>query len=207
MLAQKLLVLAASIAFVAAQDSSAPATTTGTATPPTSTDGIPACVLTCSLQAGQAAGCTFSDPACACSTTNNFQAAAQECLLSQCTPEEQQTALGLQAALCGGEASSVIPSASDSATGSATTEAESETSSSTSALPTSVSLPTTSLPAPTVTRPVSSSTTGTSSGTTAPQQTTSNAALGGKAVVIGTQGFVAAGVAVVGAAMGAVFVL
>ncbi|KAJ8463170.1 hypothetical protein ONZ45_g17680 [Pleurotus djamor] len=56
MLAQKLLVLAASIAFVAAQDSSAPATTTGTATPPTTTDGIPACVLTCSLQAGQTAG-------------------------------------------------------------------------------------------------------------------------------------------------------
>ncbi|KAL4262150.1 hypothetical protein AB1N83_009746, partial [Pleurotus pulmonarius] len=100
---------------VSAQESSASATGSGVAVP-TSTAGIPNCVLQCSIQAGATAGCTFSDPTCACSTTNGFQDAATQCLLQTCTAEEQQAALGLQGALCGAASSGAF-SDSVSATG------------------------------------------------------------------------------------------
>ncbi|KAF4564437.1 hypothetical protein EYR36_002371 [Pleurotus pulmonarius] len=100
---------------VSAQESSASPTSSGVAAP-TSTAGIPNCVLQCSIQAGTTAGCAFSDPSCACSTTNGFQDAATACLQA-CTPEEQQAALGLQAALCGaGGASTSAPATSGSGT-------------------------------------------------------------------------------------------
>ncbi|KAG9093203.1 hypothetical protein FRC06_011635 [Ceratobasidium sp. 370] len=100
--------------YVAAQSG------TSSASPPTGTSGISACILQCSMQAAESAGCTnFSDPSCACGNSD-FQSAAAQCLAAECTPEEQQAALQLQQALCG--------SWTGSATGSATpTETETET--------------------------------------------------------------------------------
>ncbi|KAH8089206.1 hypothetical protein HD553DRAFT_305370 [Filobasidium floriforme] len=72
------------------------------------------CVLTCSQQAATTAGCTsFADPSCVC-TNVAFQNAAQQCLVANCTAEEQAQALSLQATLCPNGAvsgvSSIIPS-------------------------------------------------------------------------------------------------
>ncbi|KAF9492925.1 hypothetical protein BDN71DRAFT_1450887 [Pleurotus eryngii] len=205
---RNLLILVALIAVsVSAQESSASATGSGVAAP-TSTAGIPDCVLQCSIQAGATAGCTFSDPACACSTTNEFQDAATQCLLQNCTPEEQQAALGLQDALCGAASSGAF-SDSVSATGSATTEVVSSSASVTSPLP-SASVVTTRLSSPSVTRPATSASTSapatSRSGTPAPANT-SNAAMGMMRVGGERAGLFGAGVAVVGALVGAVMVL
>ncbi|KAL4251300.1 CFEM domain-containing protein [Pleurotus pulmonarius] len=191
---------------VSAQESSASPTSSGVAAP-TSTAGIPNCVLQCSIQAGTTAGCAFSDPSCACSTTNGFQDAATACLQA-CTPEEQQAALGLQAALCGAASSGAF-SDSVSATGSATTEAVSSSPSATSPL-SSASAATTPLSSASVTRPATSASTSapatSGSGTPAPANT-SNAAMGIMRVGGEQAALFGAGVAVVGALLGAAMVL
>ncbi|KAL0953778.1 hypothetical protein HGRIS_004962 [Hohenbuehelia grisea] len=168
-------------------------TGSGSAAVPSSTAGISQCILTCTITAATANGCTsITDLACICTQTA-FQAAARTCLESTCTPEEQQTALGLQQAQCASfvsGSSSIAP---------ITTEGSSSVS-----VPTSTaSLPTASVPAgsTTLTTPTTSNT-----APAASSPPPSNAATGNK-VVLGTNGFMAAGVAALGAVLGAAFVL
>ncbi|CAE6425537.1 hypothetical protein BN14_03285 [Rhizoctonia solani AG-1 IB] len=81
-------------AYAAAQ------TTTSSAAPPVSTGDISPCVLTCSTQAAQSAGCAgITDVECLCGSMD-FQQAALTCLQTQC-PNEVAAATALQSQLCG----------------------------------------------------------------------------------------------------------
>ncbi|KAG6888342.1 hypothetical protein C0995_009089 [Termitomyces sp. Mi166 len=123
--------------------------------------GLTPCILGCIQPAAQAAGCAFTDPTCVCTSTE-FQQQAAQCLQQQCTAEEVQTALGLQAQECG--AVGAIPS------GSATTEAN-------VSAPVTTGAGQSSSTKPTSTAPASHSSGAATSSASAPVQTT-NAAMG-----------------------------
>ncbi|ELU42098.1 CFEM domain-containing protein [Rhizoctonia solani AG-1 IA] len=154
-------------AYAAAQ------TTTSSATPPVSTGDISPCVMQCSTQAAQTAGCTgITDVECLCGSTE-FQKAALTCLQSQC-PDEVASATALQSQLCGaaGESSgsSTAPTASETETEVSGTVSSSGTASvpatGTATTPAGTTTHTTTRPTTSATspRPTSSSATGTPTG-------------------------------------------
>ncbi|KAI0628465.1 hypothetical protein C8Q77DRAFT_1213290 [Trametes polyzona] len=118
------------LAGVQAQDATSSA-------PPVSTSGISACTLNCITTSATANGCSdFTDIACLCSN-QQFQQAAASCLTSQCSSEEVQAALALQAQQCAAvSGSSSAPAASATSSGS---EAVSSAASSATSLASSVS--------------------------------------------------------------------
>ncbi|KAL1682918.1 hypothetical protein EV122DRAFT_258828, partial [Schizophyllum commune] len=114
-----------------AQDSTS-AATSATAS---STAGISACILQCSSDAASSNGCSsITDLQCVC-TSASFQDDAKSCLQDNCTEEEQQAALQLQAAECaaiGGssESGSAATSTGTSASSSASSASNSASSAS-----------------------------------------------------------------------------
>ncbi|KAL1733833.1 hypothetical protein EV714DRAFT_246085, partial [Schizophyllum commune] len=145
---------------VLAQDSTS-AATSATAS---STAGISACILQCSSDAASSNGCSsITDLQCVC-TSASFQDDAKSCLQDNCTEEEQQAALQLQAAECaaiGGTAES----------GSATTSTGTSASSSASSASNSASSASNSATSASRTRTSS----GSGATSTGPSSTTSNA--------------------------------
>ncbi|KAG9117288.1 hypothetical protein FRC07_007363 [Ceratobasidium sp. 392] len=106
--------------YVAAQSS------TASSALPTSTAGASDCIVRCSQQAAtdNCDGESLTDPDCACNNPG-FQADALQCLRDNCTPAEQQQALGFQSQLCGA-------SGSGTATASEPSETETDTETGTS---------------------------------------------------------------------------
>ncbi|KZT55721.1 hypothetical protein CALCODRAFT_509968 [Calocera cornea HHB12733] len=86
---------------------------------PTTTAGIPACVLTCSTQASSIAGCSFIDPTCSCEN-QQFQSAANACIGANCSAADAAAGLQLQNATCAALASALPVSGSVVAGGNST---------------------------------------------------------------------------------------
>ncbi|KAG6843544.1 hypothetical protein H0H87_003356 [Tephrocybe sp. NHM501043] len=149
--------------------------------------GVTPCILGCIQPAAEAAGCSFTDATCVCSSAQ-FQDQATQCLTSTCSADDVQAALALQAQQCGAIGTSVSGSVSGS-----TTTADSQTTSA----PTTTAAGTTSAPQTTTratsTTPTSSRPTTSASGTTSAPANTSNAAVGREGPM-GFVGLVVAGV-------------
>ncbi|KAG8912731.1 hypothetical protein FRC00_003921 [Tulasnella sp. 408] len=64
------------------------------------TTGIPACVMTCTMQEAPAAGCDVTDATCLCAS-EAFQTAAARCIAQTCSADDQAAALQYQTQLCG----------------------------------------------------------------------------------------------------------
>ncbi|KAL1744688.1 hypothetical protein HDZ31DRAFT_63826 [Schizophyllum fasciatum] len=112
---------------VLAQDS----TSSASGAAPTSTAGISQCLLQCTTTAASANGCSsVTDLQCLC-TSASFQNDAKSCMQDNCTEEEQQAGLQLQAAECAniGTASASEPSSSSDATSGSGSPSTSKTSS------------------------------------------------------------------------------
>ncbi|KAG5716911.1 hypothetical protein E4T56_gene8528 [Termitomyces sp. T112] len=172
--------------------------------------GISPCILSCVTTAAQSVGCTFTDTSCVCTSTQ-FQSEAQGCLQANCTAQDLQAALALQAQECGSIGATPSGSSSGTVTGSATTEAtasstEVSTGASTGAsvsVPVSVPVSAPSAPVsssagqgssvrPTLTVPVTSHS-GTSIGSTSAPASTSSSAAMGKGDGMGFFGLIVAG--------------
>ncbi|KAI0072418.1 hypothetical protein K474DRAFT_398330 [Panus rudis PR-1116 ss-1] len=186
-----LALVAAAALSVSAQDSSAPA-----ATPSLST-----CILGCLTQASSGSSCqSFTDVSCVCSD-QTFQQNAAQCLESQCSSDEQQAAIQLQQQECGGTASSAAPTGSSAASSaiSAASSAISSIASGASSLASSLSSRASSA-ASSATRPASSGASATGSGT-------SSGSSSGAVSLISHGGLAGVGMAVLGMAAGAAFIL
>ncbi|KAG8742928.1 hypothetical protein FRC10_000716 [Ceratobasidium sp. 414] len=168
--------------YVAAQSSAS------SAAAPTGTGGISACILQCSMQAAQSAGCaSFTDPSCVCSNTD-FQTAAAECLQANCTAAEQQAALQLQQQLCGASTGSASGSATPTGTSPAASNTATAPASSSSASATSRASASSASHASSTSRSASSAISSASSAT--PSATRS----GNSAVALPILDFAAAGI-------------
>ncbi|KAI5892097.1 uncharacterized protein SCHCODRAFT_02625300 [Schizophyllum commune H4-8] len=112
-----------------AQDSTSAATSAAA----TSTAGISACILQCSSDAASSNGCSsITDLQCVC-TSASFQDDAKSCLQDNCTEEEQQTALQLQAAECAAIGGTSESGSAATSTGASATSSASASSSASSA--------------------------------------------------------------------------
>ncbi|KAG9049612.1 hypothetical protein FS837_009812, partial [Tulasnella sp. UAMH 9824] len=117
----------AAVAIAAGRVMAQDPTVTESAAGPDTTDspdttGIPACVMTCTMEQAPAAGCDMTDAACLCAS-ETFQTAAAQCIAQTCSADEQAAALEYQTQLCGSaeqpaesnNASSAIPAITSSA--------------------------------------------------------------------------------------------
>ncbi|KAG6907070.1 hypothetical protein DXG01_010678 [Tephrocybe rancida] len=155
-----------------------------TALPP----GISQCVLGCIQPAAQSIGCAITDFPCVCASAA-FLDAATNCLQAQCTDDDIDAALALQAQECGATTSSSSVTGSATTKRGATSTAESRTT--TTSGNTSIAPPVSTSPRATSTAPTT--TAATTATTTAPVTTNSNAAVG-KKESMGLVGLVVAGV-------------
>ncbi|KAG8957728.1 hypothetical protein FRC00_003593 [Tulasnella sp. 408] len=131
--------------------------------------GIPACVMTCTMQEAPGANCEMyvqfllvpTDVTCLCAS-EAFQAAAAQCIAQTCSADDQAAALEYQTQLCGSaeqpaesisaSASSAIPAITSSADASASSapsasvisSAPAESASSTGNAATALKMPSTS---------------------------------------------------------------
>ncbi|KAG6907192.1 hypothetical protein DXG01_010005 [Tephrocybe rancida] len=146
--------------------------------------GISQCILDCIQPAAESVNCAITDFPCVCASAA-FLDAVTNCLQAQCTNDDINAALALQAQECG--ASSVTGSAT-TGSGATSTVASPMTTPSGN---TSVAPPVSTSPSATPTAPTTSPTT--TAAATAPATTTSNAAVD-KKESMGLVGLVIAGV-------------
>ncbi|KAI0827559.1 hypothetical protein BC628DRAFT_1317841 [Trametes gibbosa] len=91
-----------------------------TSAPPVSVTDLTPCIATCITQSAASNGCPdITDVSCLCTSTA-FQQAAASCLQSQCSANDVQAALALQAQQCAAGPSATALTGSGSGTGTGT---------------------------------------------------------------------------------------